>query len=350
MIGIAASLGILLAGTGGYLYFGGYADQQDERSMERICHGIVPRSELKTLMKSSDLHGTDDRMPEGKAGWLDGCTVEGQGDGVGTTQFSIGQGSKAGMTLSALGRTEFAGYDGTAVPIGGGWQGAMTRKGPVANASVLLECGGADKSLLVSVRSYPGRKQDDQQSASQRYGALAALTTRTAQAAATAWSCHARTAAPTRSTPPPVTSWPGPTALGQAAGSCRPFASLASTLAQRDIQKAVETPTGSSPIEDCYLLDSKERAVYRLSAYYGPYARDLLSTHGWPSSTGNGKNSDYAWATYHCPDFFGTARFTSGIVYDAQGEASAPSDPDLQQQLLMEFAKGSADRHGCRPL
>ncbi|MEV6674188.1 hypothetical protein [Streptomyces sp. NPDC051162] len=354
LLGTAIVLAALLVATGGYLYFGGYDRLQDDRSLDRACHSILPRSELKTLMKSNELRATDERMFEHDSGWFDGCSVEARDNRRATAQFSIGWGGQAGMLLSALSRNRFGDYEGVAVPIGGGWKGTMTRSGSTINATVTMECqvGSPHKNLLVSVRSYRGTKDDAPSDQGKRFGAMAELATQAAQKAAIAWSCKAQTGTPTHSASPSEVSWPSPVSLQQSIGSCRPLASLAPALTRHGIQKAVETPSGDSLIEDCYLLDSKDRPVYRISAYYGLYARDLLSTEGWPPSSSAGKDpkSGDAWASSDCSNSLGTARFTSGVVSGTQGEVPTSADPNLSAELLTSFVKDAAQRHGCTNL
>ncbi|UQI47563.1 hypothetical protein M1P56_26080 [Streptomyces sp. HU2014] len=343
---ISIALTVLLACTGAYLWLGGYSHWQDKKSLDRACQGILPQSELKSLM-SSDLRGTDERMFEVGTEWLDGCTVEAREGRHGTTQLGIGWSDQVGMPLSALGRIEFAGENGAATPIGHGWTGSMTRSGSAGNASVLLECKGLDRNLLVTVRSYRG-KFSETSSISQGFGSLAKVATRTAQKAAAKWDCDAPLGRPVGSVTPPVKMTRDLPSLSRASGSCRSMTSLIAALSQRKIRETLDTPEGNSLIEDCYLLDAEGHAIYRLSAYYGPYARDLLRTRAWPNPDPAGieQKSGYAWASSQCRNFFGTARFTSGIVENSD-KAAAPVDPGLQRELLDAFAKDSAKRHGC---
>ncbi|MCD9145942.1 hypothetical protein [Streptomyces albireticuli] len=343
---VSIALMVLLTGTGAYLWLGGYSHWQDKKSLARACQGILPRDELESLM-SNDLRGTDERMFEVGSGWLDGCTVEAREGRDGTTQFGIGWSDQVSMPLSALGRIEFAGENGAATPIGHGWTGSMTRSGSAGNASVLLECKGLNKNLLVTARSYRG-KFSENSSISQGFGSLAKVATRTAQKAAAKWDCDAPLGRSVDSVTPPAKMARDLPSLAQASGSCRSMTSLTAALSQRKVRKSLDTPEGNSLVEDCYLLDADGNAVYRLSAYYGPYARDLLSTRAWPNPgpAGIEQKSGYAWASSQCRNFFGTARFTSGIVENSD-KAAAPADPGLQRELLAAFVKDSAERHGC---
>ncbi|MFF7729583.1 hypothetical protein [Streptomyces sp. NPDC008001] len=346
MLITALTLTIALACAGAFFAFGGYSHWQAEKLLTQTCQGILPRGELESLMMSDDLHGTSERMIEGNAGWLDGCSVKAQEGKKGTTQFGIGWSGQAGMPLSALGRVNFAGDGGTATPIGNGWTGSMTWSGGHGDASVLLACQGMDKSLLVSVRSYRGLIEDE---VDQGFGALAKVSTLAAQNAAHKWGCNAQMGDPVHSATAPLKRVRKLPPLHQATGSCRAMIPFASALSSKGIRKVIDTPLDNSLIEDCNLLDAEGNSVYRFSAYYGPYARDLLSTQALPtpSPAGLDQNSGAAWASTQCHNFFGTARFTSGLVYDSAGKASASVDADLQRELLAAFVKGSAERHGC---
>ncbi|MHA7961820.1 hypothetical protein ACX9I7_29165 [Streptomyces sp. L500] len=353
MLCLIGALGMLFVGAGAYLYFGGYTDWQTSRSLKGACQGILPRGDLTRLLSSDDLRGTKERIPEAKAGWLDGCAVEAQGKGGGTAEFSVGWADEVGQPLSALGRRDFAGFNGVAAPLGGGWPGTLSGYGSVVDLSTLLRCRAKNKSLLVSARWYRGSTESPSNDV-KAYRALAAATTRTALRAAERWGCEAAQAPDPAQTPaqPPRPDRDA-SDLSQAVGACRPLTALAPKLAEHGVHMAVETPASDSLIEDCYLLDGKRSPIYRLSAYYGPYARDLVSTHGWGGAHGRAgaeERSDFAWATADCASFFGTARFTSAVVYRSDASAATAADIDLQRQLVSAFAKDAASRHHCSSL
>ncbi|WP_190133364.1 hypothetical protein [Streptomyces mashuensis] len=343
---------VLLAGVGAYLLSGGYDRWQTSRSLGQVCHGVLPQSEIKKLMPASALLGTNDRMSEGKRGWLDGCSVEDDGKPRSTVEVSIGWTADAGMPLSALGRMYPSEYEGLVAPIGHGWSGAVATIGSVWHASTVLRCEDARKSLLISVKWYLG-KHGQSAGLGSKSTDLARVATETARRADSQWDCRGRPGNFVKSISPAKAPDGNLPLLADSAGSCRPAASLAPMLEQYGIRRALEVPFDNAPVEDCYLLDTEKRPVYRISAYYGPYARDLLGTSAsarQSEEAGSDDRSGYAWASAECSNFFGTARFTSRAVRNADGTPAAPRDAGLQRQLVSAFAKDAARRHGCTGL
>ncbi|MFC5725014.1 hypothetical protein ACFP1Z_33220 [Streptomyces gamaensis] len=337
---------LLVAGAAAFLATGGYTQWQDQRSLDNACRGLLPQSALKTLMGTDRLHEANDKSVKSRTsiGWLDSCSIEARSGG--STDFSIAWGENAGLALSILNRHDSGPDPGIAVPIGHGWSGTMKWDRESAESSVILACPTTGKSLLVSVNSLKTHGAFDTPT---RFGALAQVAIETATAAANKLRCSAQLGSPVRAIDLPLEVRRHPIPLSQAQGSCRMLRSLEPALMDQGVRGVVETPINNSLVEDCSLTNTEGEPLYHLTAYYGPYARDVPNTRAWAETEPAGINekAGIAWATAECARFFGPARFTSGILYRSTGERSAPANPELQRQLVRAFSGDAVERHGC---
>ncbi|MCC3774960.1 hypothetical protein [Streptomyces sp. UNOB3_S3] len=336
-----------LIAVGCFFALGGYTRWQDARSLDRACGGILPKGDIESLMGSDRLYGGTPLIPRTKS--LQSCSITSRGHTRGTTGVSIDWRGEEGGAFLNIGQSGLVGDYTSTAPIGNGWSGVMTWSKPIGYASVIAECRGANKDLMVSVSSYPAQREDAFNTP-QGFGDLARVATKTMERAAKKWGCDANMGRPVTSVTPPSAYKHDRIPVDQARGTCRPVAGTKLDTKGSGPAKAIETPTDNALIEDCYLLDGKGRALYHLSAYYGPYALELRESRGalLRSPAGSNRDTGSAWARSECRNFFGTARFTVTLERDALGsDTGRQPDPDLPAKLLTSFAKNAAERHGC---
>ncbi|TVL88622.1 hypothetical protein [Streptomyces sp. SAJ15] len=341
---------VLLVAGALYAVLDGDGRQRDEGALATSCRGALAGGELATLLDSDRLRAEPRTDAARETGWVDRCVIEGRGGDSGVVELNIGWAGKAHGALSGLGRAGYAGDAVAAVPLGHGWSGAVLAGGPTADAAVLLPCRGSDRSLLIGVsaalpdRGSPFRDPDT-------IGALARVTTGTAERAAKKLGCEASPGGTVTSLAPPPLDRADSVPLGRATGTCRALAPTASARGRA----ALETELGDAPIEDCFVTDTRGKRLYHLGAFYGPYARDLRADppgeQRFTSPSGiDGRTGD-AWATAQCRGFFGTARFTLTAATDRERpKATGDTERRERQEMLKAFARDAARRHGCSGL
>ncbi|MFF1711866.1 hypothetical protein [Streptomyces sp. NPDC058268] len=175
---------------------------------------------------------------------------------------------------------------------------------------------------------------------------LARFATRTAQAGAREYGCDARPGGRidrVESLDHGRESYPDASALAKADGTCTVI--TPGWL----ITRAHGTETGRAPVEDCLLIDNKDRPLFRLSAYYGTFADDqrfkTQTTPDLPKS--KPLLTDYLFrAEATCLDSPRPAVFA--IDYR---EYDDDPKPQLRyaRAALRQFAVQSAARHSCGP-
>lgn len=350
---VAIPVALLVVAAGCFLAFGGYDYWQDQKSLDRACRGILPQSEIKALMGTDSLRATDEPLSESTTEWLGVCSVESKEKGGGITRFRIGEAGKVGGAQQALGLTDLSESLNPA-PIGNGWSGVLNSSLPAGYASVVLQCRGTDKDLLVSAMSYPGSKRSDLLKTSKGSGSLARMVTEAATQAATEWGCDAPLGKRIESVTPPIAYWRNPVPLQKPQGTCRPLSSMLPELRASGAREFYETPVDNAPIEDCVVIGPSDKRIYHLAAFYGPYARYLREDSGvqlYRSRAGITRNAGAAWGYAECKNFLGAARFTITTERDEKGNrVDTKGDPDLPAKLLTAFAEDATKRHGCSNL
>ncbi|MFJ2774273.1 hypothetical protein [Streptomyces sp. NPDC087300] len=341
---------VMAVGAGWFFLGGGYDRWRDEQSVADACDGTVPVDQVPALLGADDVTGETEhtvgerKSPDGASPpvicWLDGASdgysdravvrMEWRSQAWGPHVLS---GRKANSPTAVL-----------PVPIGAGWPGMMNPKDEDAAATVLLDCRNktgprAGDSLSVFVTS-PGSRTYKE--AAQRVR-LARFATQTAQAAAHKYGCDARLGGRIERVEPldhGREEYPDAPPLDETRGTC------AGVRPAWLITRAHGTSAGHAPVEDCLLVDTKDRPLFRLSAYYGTFA------------------DDQRLKTYTSKKLRAITPLLSDFLYRA--EAACPGSPrqavftinhrthdDTEPQrryartALRDFAERSAARHGC---
>ncbi|MEV6671551.1 hypothetical protein [Streptomyces sp. NPDC051162] len=347
----ASAAALAIAGTALYT-LGPYDAWRDGKSLDEACQGLLPKNDLRSLMGVNHLRGGDSTINRGPGAQIT-CSVVSPGKSGGITKFSINWGGKTGGSLEAIGRSDFDDQGTNAVPIGGGWAGVITSNDHTGSVSTVSQCRGSTKNLTVNVSSYPAQRQDSFNTP-RGIGSLARVATETMMNAAKKWGCDAKAGIPVESVTPPLKYWDSPSSVRKSSGTCRPISPLASEISGVEEKRTIGTPAGKGLIEDCLILDAKQKPLYRLAAFYEPYSLELHDGSGVrfnDSPAGNDQKTGSAWASAECKDFFGTARFTFTTERGPDGVKANESDaPDLPTKLLKAFAKDAAQRHACSGL
>lgn len=339
---------ILVAGW--FFVGGGYERWRDERSVADACDGTVSVDQARTLLGTDDVSGdTSHSSAAGKS--PDGstppviCWLDGPGGYTQRAVVRMEWRSKAWGPHTVSGREARSFSTALPVPIGKGWSGMVNLKDEGAAATVTLDCQNAKgsragDSLSLFVHSWGSRPYKE---AAQRVR-LAQFATQTAQAAAREYGCDARTGGHIRRVETldyGRETYPDAPALAQAGGTC------AGVTPGWLITRAHGTATGHAPVEDCLLIDGKDRPLFRLSSYYGTFADDqrfkTQTTRGL--SNADALVTDYLFrAEAACPGSPRPAVFA--IDYR---EYDDDPKPQLRyaRAALRQFAEQSAARHGC---
>ncbi|WP_435244408.1 hypothetical protein [Streptomyces sioyaensis] len=336
---------VLVVAVPSIFYFTGAYDRwQDGRSLANACRGSVDTAEAKKLLGADHLRGHDIEVDQGaipRAGRLHKCNVS-DPDGNAWLSVAMDWSSDAAGALHDFGGFKPYGDVGMAIPLGHGWEGVMDegRLGKDLVATVTMPCANRrsdpqHSSLIVTVQ---GEAMRSVEGTTQR-ARFARTTVKTAQNAAKAWGCTARPGGAIGRVSNNTAHVKVP--QGEARGTCAGITTIVR-----------ESATDSkAPIENCYLVSDSDTSQYRVSAFYGPFAKALPDQLGYADELDRGKpagrKGSGLWASAECPS-------SGRALYIATGLADTDDrfDPDgtLEKSALKTFATRSAKRHGCTDL
>ncbi|GAA0948471.1 MULTISPECIES: hypothetical protein [Streptomyces violaceusniger group] len=387
LVAVAVALAAL---TGAFVWFAG----SEDRALAGACDGVLPVSEVREVLgddteldvtnrtegsfgktaSGSDESAKSDGSP--KSGESDGSAKSGESDGNGARRANslsvhcrITAEDTGHIAISIAGsprpRAEY-GYDDlyTAVParrtlpvpLGHGWSGLFATdtarlddaEDGTATTAVLLDCARRGDSLLITVETaLRGAATLDDPAVRPDFVRTA---TATAEAANDHWGCGARLGKPVRTVGLPVNEDEYEPLLG-AKGTC----AAVPTASRSAVSTARETARDRAPREACVLGTRDGSPLYRLEAYYGPYAEDARSQYTrdydyenvTPAEKPAGRLGRSAyWAGATCP------RGTESALYliraaAADGETRRRPDLAYERAALAAFAAASAEHHGC---
>ncbi|MBZ4320582.1 hypothetical protein [Streptomyces huiliensis] len=350
LLAVGAPVALLAAAAGAFFAFGGYERLEDSRSMKQACQGALSKKDLSAFLDRDRLHAEKRTDAARGLGWVDRCVVLPRGGKTGVVDVDIGWADKTRDVLSRLGRPGPAAFAFTAVPIGNGWSGAVLPNAANTDATVLLPCRGTDRTLMVNVTGFRLNSDTEVFRDPKALGTLARLTTGTAERAARKLGCEAAPGAPVKTLSPPPLGDEGAIPLNQAAGTCRALKPAADAFAVSGGHTVEETAADDGPVEDCIVSDRRGGRLYRLGAFYGPYAREVLAQQKTASLSGTDGRSIGSWATAECRGFFGQAGFTLTSERGSHASARTPAVRRAQQAMLAAFARDAVRRHGCSDL
>ncbi|WP_413801494.1 hypothetical protein [Streptomyces iranensis] len=366
LVAVAVALAAL---TGAFVWFAG----SEDRALEGACDGVLPIGEVRAVLgDDAELDVTN--RTEGSFGKT--AAKSGEGDENGAERANslsahcrITAEDTGHIAVSIAGsprpRAEY-GYDDLyaavparrtlPVPLGHGWSGLFATdtarlddaEDGTATTAVLLDCARRGESLLITVETaLRGRTTLDDPDVRPDFVRTA---TATAEAANDHWGCGARLGKPVRTVGLPVNEDEYEPLLG-AKGTC----AAVPTASRSAVSTARETARDRAPREACVLGTRDGSPLYRLEAYYGPYAEDARSQYTrdydyenvTPAEKPAGRLGRSAyWAGAACPRGAESALYL--IRADAaDGETRRRPDLAYERAALAAFAAASAEHHGC---
>ncbi|WP_413807105.1 hypothetical protein [Streptomyces sp. OE57] len=369
LVAVAVALAAL---TGAFVWFAG----SEDRALEGACDGVLPVGEVRAVLGDDTELDVTNRT-EGSFGRTAAKGEEGEeGDENGAGRANslsvhcrITAEDTGHIAVSIAGsprpRAEY-GYDDlyTAVParrtlpvpLGHGWSGLFATDSArlddaedgTATTAVTLDCARRGDSLLITVETaLRGHTTLDDPAVRPDFVRTA---TATAEAANDHWGCGARLGKPVRTVGLPVNEDEYEPLLG-AKGTC----AAVPTASRSAVSTARETARDRAPREACVLGTRDGSPLYRLEAYYGPYAEDARSQYTrdydyenvTPAEQPAGRLGRSAyWAGATCPRGAESALYL--IRADAaDGETRRRPDLAYERAALAAFAAASAEHHGC---
>ncbi|GGV45479.1 hypothetical protein GCM10010277_36400 [Streptomyces longisporoflavus] len=400
--GAAGALLALALVAGGYFWFGGGYDRWvAQRLVSGACEGVLPASEVRDVLGEGPYK--DETQDRAEGGLGDGslrvrCTIVRDAEhhtGRSTRDGSVTVNVRAvpervakddnGREARERRREDITGdYEGAypdvstdlpPVALGPGWNGAFTAgessvDGATATTAVLLDCARGRGGLLVTVdaKDETGTADDPR-----RRTAFARIATATAANASGHWGCDADTGKPPRTVAQPVNG-DEDVAPADATGSCEGVPGRGSEVA-----RAWEGARGGTPVEVCVLgpasvtedglpvarSSSDVGGLYRLSAFYGPFAQDerygyqdrydYMEQDRVPGGAPSGRLPDGGyWVSAVCEKGGERALFTmeppgsrTPSYQQDKKDKPTPADRTYQRTALKAFAKASAKTHAC---
>lgn len=319
--------GAILA-AGAWFYFSGEFDRWRAGSaLDEACSGTLPAQDVRSFLDSDEARPAKSQYTSDRTvGRLTNCAVSAEGSPT-SLLAEAHRGSKAENNAATIQHTSVTDPLVMAVPLGKRVQGAITYDGGEAFASVELPCSGAKfESIIASVRTVGA---GDSSRAFDEAGrtTFAELSVDFAQKAAAKYGCKVSTSPGSPLSPPAANPLPASTPVKQAVGTCRPLADMAAASKKLGLARVQEAPVGNTTTsEHCYLLDSRKKEVYRLTALYGHNADSVRARNaGRPLSKAGGSDADrnWAWAGAKCPSSDSRALFTLGRVSGTAGVSPA---------------------------
>ncbi|MEU4346750.1 hypothetical protein [Streptomyces sp. NPDC023838] len=314
VIATVAVSAVLVAGVGVVYVTGTYDGWRDGRQLKSACGGLVDAAETQRALGVHRVSGK-------RLG--DGCRAFDPDSDKGSLEVSVHRGRE----LDELPLDEIRDPALQLLPVRGGWPAVVSAGGGAkAYATGSVPCGkSADDAVVVSLRAVRSSTGTD----ADRRGALARLMTRALKNAAGKQGCALPDTKDVKDVAP---GFDGMKAPGEATGTCR-GTGLRSYEAVAD---------SGAPIEQCVPAEPDGGREFKITAYYGPYAKaprhdPHRSPYDYVGASGN--RGGKAWTTASCPA--GEALYTI--------EPLTPSSPstDLERHILQGFAADSAQRHGC---
>ncbi|WP_181765415.1 hypothetical protein [Streptomyces albidus (ex Kaewkla and Franco 2022)] len=342
--------------AGAWFYFSGEFDQWRAGSaLDEACAGTLPAQDVRSFLDSdvarpAKSQYTSDR----KVGRLTNCAVSAEGSST-SLLAEAHRGSKADDNAATIQHTSVTDPSVMAVPLGKRLPGAIIYDGAEAFASVELPCSGKEfESIIASVRTVGAGDSSDVFDKAGRT-TFAQVSVGFAKKAAAKYGCKISTPPGSPLSPPAANPLPGSSPVKQAIGTCRPLAGLAAASKKLGLARVQEAPVGNTTTsEHCYLLDSRKKEVYRLTALYGHNADSVRARNAGrrlSQAGGSDPARNWVWAGAKCPSSDSRALFTLGRVSGTAAVSPGfKTDASYEKKALSAFAEESAKRHGCSDL
>ncbi|AEM81464.1 hypothetical protein [Streptomyces violaceusniger] len=360
LVAVAMALAAL---TGAIVWFAG----SEDRALDGACDGVLPVGDVRAVLgEDAELDVTN--RTEGafgdKAATSGGkranslsvrCRIAAEGTGHIAVTIAGSPRPRAEYGNGELYAAVPASHT-LPVPLGNGWSGLFATETArlddaedgKATTAVLLDCARRGDSLLITVETaLRGALTLDDPAVRPDFVRTA---TATAEAANDHWGCGARLGTSVRTVGLPVNEDEYEPLLG-AKGTC----AAVPTASRSAVSTARETARDRAPRESCVLGTRDGSPLYRLEAYYGPYAEDARSQYTrdydyenvTPAEKPAGRLGQSAyWAGATCPRGADSALYLIRAA-DADGETRRRPDLAYERAALAAFAAASAEHHGC---
>ncbi|MFE9000813.1 hypothetical protein ACFYOY_01495 [Streptomyces sp. NPDC007875] len=363
----------LAALAGAIVWFAG----SEDRALDGACDGVLPVGEVRTVLgedatldvtnrtegsfgnaaSKSDKSDKSDKSNARRANSLSvRCRIAAKGTGHIAVSIAGSPRPRAEYGYGEL----YAAVPASRtlpVPLGNGWSGLFAtdtaRLGDAedgtATTAVLLDCARRGDSLLITVETALRGATTTLDDPAVRPDFVRTATA-TAEAANDHWGCDAPLGKPVRTVGLPVNEDEYEPLLG-AEGTC----AAVPTASRSAVSTARETARDRAPRESCVLGTRDGSPLYRLEAYYGPYAEDARSQYTrdydyenvTPAEKPAGRLGQSAyWAGATCPRGAESALYLIRAA-DADGETRRRPDLAYERAALAAFAAASAEHHGC---
>ncbi|MFJ2343017.1 hypothetical protein [Streptomyces antimycoticus] len=368
---LAAVAVALAALTGAIVWFAG----SEDRALDGACDGVLPVGEVRTVLgedaaldvtnRTEGAFGDKAAKSGGRTAKSGGkrannlsvrCRIAAEGTGHIAVTIAGSPRPRAEYGYGELYAAVPASHT-LPVPLGNGWSGLFAtdtaRLGDAedgtATTAVLLDCARRGDSLLITVETALRGATTTLDDPAVRPDFVRTATA-TAEAANDHWGCGARLGTPVRTVGLPVNEDEYEPLLG-AKGTC----AAVPTASRSAVSTARETARDRAPRESCVLGTRDGSPLYRLEAYYGPYAEDARSQYTrdydyenvTPAEKPAGRLGQSAyWAGATCPRGAESALYLIRAA-DADGETRRRPDLAYERAALAAFAAASATHHGC---
>lgn len=348
----AALVCLLLVGGGTFYVTGGYDSWRDNDALADSCGGVVAKDRIRSALHSEHIEARKGGASLAGEDALADCSVTSRGGG-GSLAVSVNWGSKTERAASSVSHLFLTDSGSAAVPVGQGWPGVMVVNDGDLFGAVELECSDRPgESLVVSTRTKVGFSGAD--GGERERVDFAGVVTSTAAAASEKFGCSASNGQPvSRISPDPVHH---PVPLAEAKGTCAPLAALAPEAQRHGASSAVEAPADPhAPVEDCLVTDSQGHTLYRFSALYGSFAKEVRHrTQAFPVTGDSGFEAaaHHGFGSAQCPGGSEKSLYTIAATRQSAHDGLTVKDPDtdFERAALKAFAKQSAKTHGCNGL
>ncbi|ROV66308.1 hypothetical protein [Streptomyces globisporus] len=326
--GLAVPALVLALTAGGLIWaFGPWDEESDPAD---TCRGSLAVEEAGEFLGGAELEF------RGHAGeWMghetEHCTARARGEDSGGVRLELS------LRPAAAHRASGAAEETSAAPIGYGWNGSFDA-GYNPAAAVLVDCAPLPGKGLLVMADVP---EDIRKLSDEQVRGLARFTTESARRAAKRFGCEG----PLGKRPATVDRTEGQKLpVVRTKGTCRDVVT-ARDIARLGLTTASEMPAGRALTEECSLdLPAKNHSI-RLTAYYGPSARqEMYLDKRYPGSVKGALMRSHPCEGALGPAYF---KFEELPLQDAGKYARKTVRGEDGQRLLTAFTTASAARHGC---
>ncbi|MGW8379766.1 hypothetical protein [Streptomyces sp. ODS28] len=343
---------LVLCAVAAYVF--AFPSDQQKKELEALCGGLAETRHLDSVLETDEVRAGHPENEGGDSGELEECEARGPDQRRGRVTFQIGDETDAGALLREIGHRDISVPSTTSAPLGGGWPGMVTLQGDRrAHATVLLPCEEDHPEGRVAVNVTADVRGADFSEGRVQTAALARTASGTAEKVAREKGCG-NTPEERTGVIAQTPSWTEGIAATRASRSCRAVRDVAAEAKKWGITQVAETRSDrDTPVEECLLLDSRGRTVYRLTALHDVFAdafrgASLLREVSGPAGRDE-REGGWAWGSAKCAEGAPRSLYAVSNLHETDRAFFATS-PEFETRLVNAFAKRSAERRDCEDL